>query len=109
MGLTPDQAARQITTTPHGQFALYDTRRGEVVKSDRWGGRDERWAELRWEDGMCLHLNDRSTSPSCPSPSPISTFVPPPLHVPLILPSFPPSSLHSPDRSRTGDGWETWG
>ena len=36
MGLTPDQAARQITTTPRGQFALYDAQRGEVVKSDRW-------------------------------------------------------------------------
>ena len=36
MGLTPDQAARQITTTPHGQFVLYDTKGGEVVKSDRW-------------------------------------------------------------------------
>ena len=36
MGLTPEQAARQITTTPKGQFALYDTKRGEVVKSDRW-------------------------------------------------------------------------
>ena len=36
MGLTPDQAARQITTTPNGQFALYDAKRGEVVKSDRW-------------------------------------------------------------------------
>ena len=35
MGLTPDQAARQITTTPRGQFALYDVKRGEVVKSDR--------------------------------------------------------------------------
>ena len=36
MGLTPDQAARQITTTPRGQFALYDVKRGEIVKSDRW-------------------------------------------------------------------------
>ena len=36
MGLTPDLAARQITTTPHGHFALYDAKRGEVVKSDRW-------------------------------------------------------------------------
>ena len=36
MGLTPDQAARQITTTPSGQFALDDVKRGEVVKSDRW-------------------------------------------------------------------------
>ena len=35
MGLTPDQAAKQITTTPRDQFALYDTKRGEVVKSDR--------------------------------------------------------------------------
>ena len=36
MGLTPDQAERQITTTPRGQFALYDPKRSEVVKSDRW-------------------------------------------------------------------------
>ena len=36
MGLTPEQAARQITTAPKGQFALYDAKRGEVVKSDRW-------------------------------------------------------------------------
>ena len=36
MGLTPDQAARQITPTPKGRFALYDAQRGEVVKSDRW-------------------------------------------------------------------------
>ena len=36
LGLTLDQAARQITETPRGQFALYDAKRGEVVKSDRW-------------------------------------------------------------------------
>ena len=36
MGLTPEQAARQVTATPKGQFALYDEKRGEVVKSDRW-------------------------------------------------------------------------
>ena len=29
MGLTPDQAARQITTTPRGQFALYHAKRGD--------------------------------------------------------------------------------
>ena len=34
MGLTPEQAARQITRTPKGQFALYDEKKGEVVKSD---------------------------------------------------------------------------
>ena len=43
MGLTPDQAARQITTTPRGQFALYDSERGEVVKSDRWRPPDFRF------------------------------------------------------------------
>ena len=32
MGLTPEQAVRQITTTPKGQFSLYDEKRGEVVK-----------------------------------------------------------------------------
>ena len=36
MGLTPEQAARQITATPKGRFALYDDKKGEVVKSDRW-------------------------------------------------------------------------
>ena len=36
MGLTPEQAARQITLTPTGQFALYDEKKGEIVKSDRW-------------------------------------------------------------------------
>ena len=36
MGLTPEQAARQITLTPKGQFALYDQKKGEIVKSDRW-------------------------------------------------------------------------
>ena len=36
MGLTPEQAARQITRTPKGQFALYDEKKGEIVKSDRW-------------------------------------------------------------------------
>ena len=35
MGLSPEQAARQITSTP-GQFALYDAKKGEIVKSDRW-------------------------------------------------------------------------
>ena len=36
MGLTPKQATRQITLTPKGQFALYDEKKGEIVKSDRW-------------------------------------------------------------------------
>ena len=36
MGLSPEQAARQITSTPTRQFALYDAKKGEVVKSDRW-------------------------------------------------------------------------
>ena len=36
MGLTPEQAARQITRTPKGQFAFYDVKKGEIVKSDRW-------------------------------------------------------------------------
>ena len=34
--LTPERAARQITRTPKGQFALYDEKKGEIVKSDRW-------------------------------------------------------------------------
>ena len=36
MELTPEQAARQITRTPKGQFAFYDVKKGEIVKSDRW-------------------------------------------------------------------------
>ena len=58
MGLTPDQAARQITTTPHGQFALYDAQRGEVVKSDRWrppdfrSGSSDRTRQIR--SVMCV-------------------------------------------------------
>ena len=36
LGLTPDQAARKITNTPHGRFALYDEQRGEIAKSDTW-------------------------------------------------------------------------
>ena len=42
MGLTPEQAARQITPTPKGQFALYDVKKGEVVMSDRWRPPDSR-------------------------------------------------------------------
>ena len=42
MGLTPEQAARQITITPRGQFALYDAKKGEIVKSDRWRSPDFR-------------------------------------------------------------------
>ena len=29
MGLTPEQAARQISPTPKGRFALYDVKKGE--------------------------------------------------------------------------------
>ena len=36
MGLTPDQAAREVTPTPSGRFALYDARKGEIAKSDTW-------------------------------------------------------------------------
>ena len=36
LGLTPDQAAREVTQTPHGRFALYDARKGEIAKSDTW-------------------------------------------------------------------------
>ena len=36
MGLTPDQAAREVTPTPNGRFALYDVKRGEIAKSDTW-------------------------------------------------------------------------
>ena len=35
-GLSPDQAARQITRTPKGRFALYDEQKGEIAKSDTW-------------------------------------------------------------------------
>ena len=30
LGLTPDQAARDVTPTPSGRFALYDARKGEL-------------------------------------------------------------------------------
>ena len=36
MGLTPDQAARDVTPTQSGRFALYDARKGEIAKSDAW-------------------------------------------------------------------------
>ena len=36
MGLTPDQAARQVTLTPNGRFALYDAKKGEIARSDTW-------------------------------------------------------------------------
>ena len=36
MGLTSDQAARDITPTPHGRYALYDAKRDEIAKSDTW-------------------------------------------------------------------------
>ena len=36
MGLTPDQAAREVTPTPSGLFALYDAKEGEIAKSDTW-------------------------------------------------------------------------
>ena len=36
MGLTPEQAARQITPAPKGRFALYDEKRGEIARSDTW-------------------------------------------------------------------------
>ena len=36
MGLTPDQAAREVTLTPNGRFALYDGKRGEIARSDTW-------------------------------------------------------------------------
>ena len=36
LGLTPDQAAREVTPTPHGRYALYDARKGEIAKSDTW-------------------------------------------------------------------------
>ena len=36
MGLTPDQAARAVTPTPSGRFALYDAEKDEIAKSDTW-------------------------------------------------------------------------
>ena len=36
MGLTPDQAAREVTPTANGRFALYDAQKGEIAKSDTW-------------------------------------------------------------------------
>ena len=40
MGLTPDQAAKHITETPHGRIAVYDAAKGEVVKPDGWKAPD---------------------------------------------------------------------
>ena len=42
LGLTPDQAARTVTNTPRGRFALYDEKRGEIAKSDTWKPPDYR-------------------------------------------------------------------
>ena len=36
LGLTPDQAARDVTQTPHGRFTLYDVQKDEIVKPDTW-------------------------------------------------------------------------
>ena len=36
LGLTPDQAAREVILTPNRRFALYDSQRGEIAKSDTW-------------------------------------------------------------------------
>ena len=36
MGLTPDQATKHITETPHGRLAFYDAAKGEIVKPDGW-------------------------------------------------------------------------
>ena len=36
MGLTPDQAAKHITETPHGRVAFYDAAKGEIAKPDGW-------------------------------------------------------------------------
>ena len=36
LGLTPDQAAREVTQTPHGRFTLYDAQKGEIAKPDTW-------------------------------------------------------------------------
>ena len=36
MGLTPDQAAREIMPTPHGRYALYDAKKDEIAKPDSW-------------------------------------------------------------------------
>ena len=36
MGLTPDQATKHITETPHCRIAFYDAARREIVKPDEW-------------------------------------------------------------------------
>ena len=36
LGLTPDQAARDVTQTPNGRFTLYDAQKGEIAKPDTW-------------------------------------------------------------------------
>ena len=36
IGLTPDRAAREVTLTPNGRYALYDEKKGGIAKSDTW-------------------------------------------------------------------------
>ena len=36
LGLSPDQAARDVTQTPNGRYTLYDTQKGEIAKPDTW-------------------------------------------------------------------------
>ena len=36
LGLSPDQAAREISQTPHGRFTLYNSETGEIAKPDTW-------------------------------------------------------------------------
>ena len=36
LGLSPDQAAREVTQMPNGRFTLYDAKKGEIAKPDTW-------------------------------------------------------------------------
>ena len=36
LGLSPDQAAREVTQMANGRFTLYDAKKGEIVKPDTW-------------------------------------------------------------------------
>ena len=56
MGLTPERAARQITRTPKGQFAFYDEKKGEIVKSDRWRPRLHRLNKVVRKSLVCLKI-----------------------------------------------------
>ena len=66
MGLTPEQAARQITPTPKGQFALYDVKKGcerslvlQPIKQAKKSKTPKRNSKLTFSDFAKLSLRVR--------------------------------------------------